>query len=126
MAALKMLLDPTKLGREAEALEEKLRERIVGQDVAIREIVDVYHKIDHEGCAVVFAPNQPPRLNADCPIVHKDICTAYYGLVEVFVDAKQWSLAQQTRSTALKNYSCPPESFNKLLATAPAVATANQ
>ena len=42
MAALKMLLDPTKLGTEAEALEEKLRRRIVGQDAAIREIVDVY------------------------------------------------------------------------------------
>jgi ATP-dependent Clp protease ATP-binding subunit ClpB len=42
MAALKMLLDPTRLGTEAEALEEKLRRRIVGQDAAIREIVDVY------------------------------------------------------------------------------------
>ena len=42
MAALKMLLDPTKLGMEAEVLEEKLRKRIVGQDTAIREVVDVY------------------------------------------------------------------------------------
>lgn len=42
MAALKMLLDPTKLGTEAELLEEKLRKRIVGQDAAVREIVDVY------------------------------------------------------------------------------------
>ena len=42
MAALKMLLDPTKLGTESEVLEEKLRKRIVGQDAAIREIVDVY------------------------------------------------------------------------------------
>ncbi|HEV2445705.1 MAG TPA: AAA family ATPase [Candidatus Sulfopaludibacter sp.] len=42
MAALKMLLDPTKLGTEAQELEEKLRKRIVGQDAAIREIVDVY------------------------------------------------------------------------------------
>jgi ATP-dependent Clp protease ATP-binding subunit ClpA len=42
MAALKMLLDPTKLGTEAETLEENLRRRIVGQEAAIREIVDVY------------------------------------------------------------------------------------
>ena len=42
MAALKMLLDPTKLGTEALELEEKLRERIIGQDDAIRQIVDVY------------------------------------------------------------------------------------
>src|SRR5271157_5935309 len=42
MAALKMLLDPTKLGAEAEALEKKLRQRIIGQGEAIRQIVDVY------------------------------------------------------------------------------------
>ncbi len=42
MAALKMMLDPTKLGTDAETLELKLRKKIVGQDAAIREIVDVY------------------------------------------------------------------------------------
>lgn len=42
MAALKMMLDPTKLGTEAEVLEEKLRKRIIGQDAAIREVVDIY------------------------------------------------------------------------------------
>ncbi len=42
MAALKMMLDPTRLGTEAETLEEKMRKRIIGQDAAIREIVDVY------------------------------------------------------------------------------------
>ena len=42
MAALKTILDPTKLGTEAETLEGNLRQRIVGQDAAIREIVDVY------------------------------------------------------------------------------------
>ena len=42
MAALRVLLDPTKLGREAETLEENLRKRIVGQEEAIRQIVDLY------------------------------------------------------------------------------------
>ena len=42
MAGLKMLLDPTKMGREAETLETDLRKRIVGQDEAIRQIVDLY------------------------------------------------------------------------------------
>ncbi len=42
MAGLKMLLDPTKMGLEGETLEENLRKRIVGQDAAIRQIVDVY------------------------------------------------------------------------------------
>jgi ATP-dependent Clp protease ATP-binding subunit ClpB len=42
MAGLKVLLDPTKLGRGAETLEEKLRQSIVGQEEAVRQIVDAY------------------------------------------------------------------------------------
>jgi ATP-dependent Clp protease ATP-binding subunit ClpA len=37
-----MLLDPAKTGPEGLTLEENLRKRVVGQDHAIREIVDVY------------------------------------------------------------------------------------
>jgi ATP-dependent Clp protease ATP-binding subunit ClpA len=37
-----MLLDPGRTGNEARKLEEDLRERVVGQDHAIRQIVDVY------------------------------------------------------------------------------------
>jgi ATP-dependent Clp protease ATP-binding subunit ClpA len=37
-----MMLDPTKLGREAETLEEKLKKSIVGQEEAVRNIVDRY------------------------------------------------------------------------------------
>src|SRR5215469_1122236 len=42
MTGLRMLLDPGKTGLEAQALEDELRKRIVGQDHAIRQIVDVY------------------------------------------------------------------------------------
>lgn len=42
MAGLRMLLDPGKTGPEAQALEEELRKRVVGQDHAIKQIVDVY------------------------------------------------------------------------------------
>jgi ATP-dependent Clp protease ATP-binding subunit ClpA len=37
-----MALDPTKTGREAEALEQGLRRSIVGQDEAIQQIVNIY------------------------------------------------------------------------------------
>lgn len=42
MGRLHMLLDPLRMGREAEMLDTNLHKRIVGQDEAIRQIVDVY------------------------------------------------------------------------------------
>jgi ATP-dependent Clp protease ATP-binding subunit ClpA len=42
MAQLNMALDPSKTGREAEALEQSLRRSIVGQDEAIQQIVNIY------------------------------------------------------------------------------------
>ena len=42
MTGLRMLLDPGKTGSEASKLEDELGKRVVGQDHAIRQIVDVY------------------------------------------------------------------------------------
>src|SRR5580700_7578169 len=42
MAGFRTILDPGKTGTEALMLEANLRKRVVGQDHAIREIVDVY------------------------------------------------------------------------------------
>jgi|HigsolmetaAR202D_1030399.scaffolds.fasta_scaffold10043_2 ATPases with chaperone activity, ATP-binding subunit len=42
MVRLNQPLDPTKTGREAEALESNLRKLIVGQDEAIQQIVNIY------------------------------------------------------------------------------------
>jgi ATP-dependent Clp protease ATP-binding subunit ClpA len=42
MTGLRILLDPGKTGPEAHALENDLRKHIVGQDHAIRQIVEVY------------------------------------------------------------------------------------
>jgi len=42
MGQLNRILDPTRTGNEAETLESELRRRIVGQDEAIQQIIDVY------------------------------------------------------------------------------------
>ncbi|HXG35095.1 MAG TPA: AAA family ATPase [Bryobacteraceae bacterium] len=42
MVRLNKVLDPTRTGRDAEALERNLRRLIVGQDEAIQQIVNVY------------------------------------------------------------------------------------
>jgi ATP-dependent Clp protease ATP-binding subunit ClpB len=42
MGATRIKLDPGRMGKEAETLERELRKRIVGQDEAILQIVDMY------------------------------------------------------------------------------------
>ena len=42
MTRVQVMLDPLKTGREAATLESELRKRVVGQDEAVREIVQVY------------------------------------------------------------------------------------
>jgi len=50
-----ILLDPLRIGREAAVLEGKLRERVIGQDEAVREIVGVYQTF----LAGLTAPGRP-------------------------------------------------------------------
>ncbi len=85
---------------------------------ALRLLTDIYRQVDHEGCAVIM--NQGvPRLNSDCAIVHNHICSAYYGLIQVFLETKQFDLAKQTEQNALNGYHCPPEPFRKLFPEKP-------
>ncbi len=88
---------------------------------ALSTLVGIYRQVDREGCAVVFSQNQP-RLNAQCPLVHGHICTAYAGLAQVFLETRNPPLAQQTVDNAIKNYACPPETFQVAPAPAPAPA----
>lgn len=95
---------------------------------ALRLLTNIYRQIDREGCAIITSPpvggltQSQPRLNADCPLVRRHICSAYYTLVQVFLEAKQLPLAHQTKQSALTAYGCPPELFNQLLPDTPAPA----
>ena len=50
-----MLLDPIRMGKDAELFEGKLRKRIVGQEEAVRQMVDVYQAF----LAGLAAPGRP-------------------------------------------------------------------
>jgi tetratricopeptide (TPR) repeat protein len=80
----------------------------------LRLLVDLYRQVDRDGCAVVFDQGQP-RLNLDCQVVANHMCAAYLGLVQVFVEAKQWKLAEETKKNALLNSRCKPEPFDAVL-----------
>jgi len=55
MTSVGMLLDPIRIGRDAETLERKLRQRVVGQEEAVREVVGVYQTF----LAGLAAPGRP-------------------------------------------------------------------
>jgi len=83
---------------------------------ALRLLTEIYKQIDKEGCSVIYEPGKPaPKLNADCQLVRNHICTAYAGLVQVFAEARQWSVARQTRDNAMKSYKCAQDLFEKSL-----------
>jgi ATP-dependent Clp protease ATP-binding subunit ClpA len=55
MAKLQVLLDPSKMGNEAETLKNSLQKRVVGQEEAIRQIVNMYQTY----LAGMAAPGRP-------------------------------------------------------------------
>lgn len=55
MAKLNRLLDPTQTGTEAETLDKNLRKRVVGQDHAISQIIEVYQTY----LSGMFSPGRP-------------------------------------------------------------------
>jgi tetratricopeptide (TPR) repeat protein len=89
---------------------------------ALRTLINVYRQIDREGNALVFGPGAQgqPRLNADSTLVRNHLCAAYLGLVQTFVESKQYELAQTTRQNALNAYKCPTGPFDQAVANIPA------
>lgn len=92
---------------------------------ALELLVSIYRQIDRQGCSVIMPPGQQqPMLNRDCALVHNHICAAYAGLVQVFVETRQWKNAQDTKASALANYSCQREPFDQILPDSAAAAPA--
>jgi tetratricopeptide (TPR) repeat protein len=121
-------------GRNEEAAIALLQALLLdsNRQEALRLLVELYRQIDKEGCAVLFAPSRPvPQLNADCPLVRHHICIAYANLSQIFLQARQTGLANQTRASALENYKCSETLFSGAVsnvpppAVAPAAAPAN-
>ena len=92
---------------------------------ALRLLTDIYRQIDKEGCAVVMNQGEP-RLNQDCAVVHNHICSAYYGLIQVFLETNDRDLHQKAidaEQNAVRNYHCSPDAFKKLLPDRPSTVS---
>lgn len=95
---------------------------------ALRLLADIYRQIDKEGCAVIMNQGEP-RLNMDCTIVRNHICSAYYGLIQVFLESKDMELhrkAVEAEQNAVRNYHCPADAFKKLLPDQPTTVSSIQ
>jgi tetratricopeptide (TPR) repeat protein len=95
---------------------------------ALRLLADIYRQIDKEGCAVIMSQGEP-RLNLDCAIVRSHICSAYYGLIQAFLETNDQELhrkAGEAVQNALNNYHCPPDAFKKLIPSQPTTVSSRQ
>ena len=108
------------MGRNEEAAITLLEALLLdgSRQEALRYLVEIYRQIDRDGNALIFAPGHPvAQLNADCALVKGHICRAYAGLNRVFLDAKQPTLARQTRDNAINTYKCAAALFDKSVPT---------
>lgn len=78
------------------------------------QLLELYRDLDRDNCAVVVIEGRQ-QLNFDCPVVRRHVCAAYLDMVRVFVETKQGASARRIKEVAIKNYSCAPEEFDRLL-----------
>jgi hypothetical protein len=99
-------------GRTEEAAISLMQTLLIdnGRTQAMKLLVNLYGQIDHDGCAVIMAEGQP-RFNINCPIVHDHMCLAYEGLVQVFLETRQYDVAKRTEDTAVQTYHCHRRAF---------------
>jgi len=74
------------------------------REVARIKVVDLYRRLDPQGCALDWIAGRW-TINVNCPLVHRDLCTAYDGVEQVHRDAKRFEAARQIRAV-LKQQSC--------------------
>ena len=75
------------------------------------KLVELYAKIDPEGCAV-SRENFTPSLNVDCPLVHGDICAASRNVALSYMRTGQHVESAAIRRTAIEDLGCAPELLN--------------
>ena len=95
-----------------------------GRKDVLQSLVDLYRQVDDQRCAIVPASDRAtPKFNVNCPLVHRHLCSAYLGLVQVFLDAKQWGLARKAEVAALNRYDCGDEQLPERRSVKPTTKT---
>ena len=98
------------LHEAALALMESLAANAEQPDVAPM-LVDLYERIDPQGCAV-SRQGGAPSPNPDCPLVHSDICAATRNLIGNYLRRGQQLEADSVRGLAEHELGCAPGLLN--------------
>jgi hypothetical protein len=83
------------------------------------ELLDkVYREIDPKGCSIAKVESEL-RLDLNCPLVREHVCLAYESLVLLSLNIKQDRMADNFKTTAVRELGCPAEPFQKILPDGP-------
>jgi tetratricopeptide (TPR) repeat protein len=77
-----------------------------------------YQQIDPKSCAVAKTQGKP-LFDMTCPLVREHVCLAYQSLVLLSVEIKQDRMADDLKTTAVRNLGCPAGPFQKILPVSP-------
>ncbi|MGB9456789.1 MAG: hypothetical protein WCB12_12140 [Bryobacteraceae bacterium] len=81
-----------------------------GQRSFVSQLVQIYRKIDPNGCAVEAAGNRL-ALNVKCPLVENTSCTAARNVVDLYFKTGRPAEAERLRISATRDWACPAGMF---------------
>jgi tetratricopeptide (TPR) repeat protein len=105
-------------GKRAEDAAITLMEGVlVTKDPGLRaELVNLYRNgLDTKGCALMPGANGP-ALNPSCETVHRHLCAASVGTIRIRLESGRRDLAEDMRSSALRDFGCPAGPLDQALA----------
>jgi hypothetical protein len=96
-------------GRREEAAVALMEGVLFTADTPLRtELLGLYRNgLDPQGCATMPIQGNT-ALNPDCAIVHRHLCAAAAGTIQLHLDTGRKDLAETMRATAIQQFHCAP------------------
>lgn len=80
------------------------------------ELVNLYRNgLDAKGCALMPGADGP-ALNPSCETVHRHLCAASAGTIQLHLESGRRDLAEEMRTTAMRDFACPAGPLDQVLA----------
>ncbi len=105
-------------GRGAQAIEVLMEGVMLTLDPGLRQnVVEWYQSgADRSGCALMPGQNGSMALNPGCEAVHVRLCAATVAAIQLRLKAGRRDLAEQLKSSGVKDFGCPVAPLDAALA----------